>query len=484
MNFPLLPGKPAIFVAGQWISASGTRPVLNPATAEVVTEVAEAGPEEGEDALLAAHRAQRSWARRSSVERGAVLRAVADAIRENREELARIVVTEQGKTIGEARGEIGGAATWFDYYATYDRRPSGTVLPSERPNEQLLIRDEPCGVVTAIIPWNFPAALFARKVAPAIMAGNAVVLKPHEDTPLSALALAGICAGAGVPDGVVNVITGSGPTLGDALVRSPRSDLVTVTGSTRAGKEILAAAAATVTPVSLELGGKAPFIVLDDADLDRAVTDAAAARLWNCGQVCTCNERTYVHREIYDEFVSRLVEEMSRVVPADPMSETSRLGPKVSEAEWRKVRDYLDRAVAAGGEIACGGGRPDGAEFERGHWFEPTVVTGLGNDAEIVRDEVFGPVLPVIPVDDYEQAVDLANDTDYGLTAYVYTGALSTAMRAVDDLSFGEVYVNRVGPEQLHAFHGGWNLSGMGGDDGEHGYRRYLRNKTVYLGHD
>ncbi|MFC7344165.1 aldehyde dehydrogenase [Saccharopolyspora griseoalba] len=483
MDFPLLPGEPAIFVAGRWQPVSRTRPVLNPATTETVAEVAEAGPELGEQALLAARGAQRDWARRSGVERGEVLRSVAAAIRANHEELARIVVTEQGKTIGEARGEIGGAATWFEYYAGYDRRATGTVLPSERPDEQLMIRDEPHGVVAAIIPWNFPAALFARKVAPAIMAGNAVVLKPHEDTPLSALALAELCAGAGVPDGVVNVVTGAGRALGDALVRSPRSDLVTVTGSTRAGKEILAAAAETVTPVSLELGGKAPFIVLDDADLDQAVADAAAARLWNCGQVCTCNERTYVHRDVHDEFVARLVEEMRGVRPGDPMAETSRLGPKVNQAEWDKVKSYVDRAVASGAEIACGGGRPEGEEFQRGHWFEPTVLTGLSNDAEIVREEVFGPVLPVIAVDSYEQAVELANDTDYGLTAYVYTGALSTAMRAVDDLAFGEVYVNRVGPEQLHAFHGGWNMSGMGGDDGEHGYQRYLRHKTVYLGH-
>lgn len=477
----ILPDAPAAFVGGEWVPTGEARKVLNPATEQVVSEVAEGGTADADRALDTARRAQRAWARKTTVERGAVLRAVAAEIRAHQEELARVVVAEQAKTIGEARGEIGGAAGWFDYYAGYDRRPTGTLLPSENPGEKISIRTEPHGVVAAIIPWNFPAALFARKVAPAIMAGNAVVLKPHEDTPLSALALARLCAAAGVPGGVVNVVPGAGRVLGDALVRSPGSDLVTVTGSTRAGREILSAAADTVTPVSLELGGKAPFVVFSDADLDRAVADAADARLWNCGQVCTCNERTYVHRSVYDEFVERLVAAMREVRLGDPAEETSQLGPKINATELAKVQGFVDRAVEQGAEIACGGGRPEGERFPAGHWFAPTVLTGLGNDAEVLRQEVFGPVLPVVPFDTPDEAFALANDTDYGLTAYAYTADLNTAMRAVDELAFGEVYVNKVGPEQLHAFHGGWNLSGMGGDDGEHGYQRYLRHKTVYL---
>jgi lactaldehyde dehydrogenase/glycolaldehyde dehydrogenase len=350
--------------------------------------------------------------------------------------------------------------------------------------EQLFIKSVPYGVVAAITPWNFPAAIFACKVAPAIMAGNAIVLKPHENTPLAALALADIIEEIGVPSGIVNVVTGSGRVVGDALVRNPLTQMVTVTGSVRAGREILAAAAENVTPVSLELGGKAPFIVLEDADLDAAVENAVNARFWNCGQVCTCNERTYVHRDLYDEFVERFVETAGSLRMGDPMREDVQMGPKVSEAELVKVESMVEEAVRQGASVALGGGRPEGEEFESGYWFEPTVLTGATNDMDVVQNEVFGPVLPIQAFDDFDEVVDLANDSPYGLTAYVFTGDLNRAMRAIDDIDFGEVYVNKIGPEQLQGFHTGYRLSGMGGDDGQYGYERYFRRKTVYLGYD
>jgi lactaldehyde dehydrogenase/glycolaldehyde dehydrogenase len=272
--------------------------------------------------------------------------------------------------------------------------------------------------------------------------------------------------------------------VGDALVRHPLTSLVTVTGSVRAGREILAAAAENITAVSLELGGKAPFIVLEDADLDRAVADAVSARFWNCGQVCTCNERTYVHVNRYDEFVERFVSAARTLQLGDPLSERTDIGPKVSRAEVEKVEQMVGRAVNAGAEAVLGGGRPQGEEFARGFWFEPTVLTGVTPDMEIVRDEVFGPVLPVQAVDSLEEAVALANDSQYGLTAYLYTADYHRAMRAIDDIEFGEVYVNKIGPEQVQGFHTGYRNSGMGGDDGPYGYERYLRRKTVYLGYD
>lgn len=477
----LLPDTPGVFIGGRWVDVASTRSVLDPADESVVSEVAEAEVAHADRAVDVAREAQPDWARRTGVERGAVLRSVAARIRDHAGELATLVVREQGKTITEARGEIEASAGWFEYCAGFERRQTGAVMASDNREEQLIVREEPYGVVVAIVPWNFPAALFARKVAPAIMAGNAIVLKPHEETPLAALALARVCSDAGVPDGVVNVVTGAGTIVGDALVRNPSSGLVTVTGSTRAGREILAAAADTITPVSLELGGKAPFIVAADADLDRAVTDAVAARLWNCGQVCTCNERTYVHRSLYYEFVERFVDAARKVRIGPPLSEDSELGPKVSAAEWTKVKEYVDDAVRHGARVATGGGRPAGAEFTKGHWFEPTVLTDVTDDMGVVRDEVFGPVLPILPFDDFDDAVRRANDTRYGLTAYVYTADLRQAMRAVDAISFGEVYVNKVGPEQLQGFHTGWGASGIDGDDGEHGFRKYLRKKTVYL---
>lgn len=470
-----------MYIGGRWVAASQTLPVLNPADERELGRVPDATPEHAEQALQAARTAQRAWASRSGVQRGAALRAIAASIRARSEDLARLVVAEQGKTITEARGEIEGTATFFDYYATYERSEVGTMVAPDSPGEHLLIKKVPYGVVVGIIPWNFPAALFARKVAPAIMAGNTIVLKPHSDTPLVALALARLIDDVGLPAGVVNVVTGEGRVVGEALVRHPITELVTVTGSVRAGQEILAAAAENITTVSLELGGKAPFIVLGDTDLRTAVAHAVEARLWNCGQVCTCNERTYVHRSLYDEFVEAAAQQVQSLRLGDPTKETSQMGPKINAIEWDKVQGFVDGAVKQGAEVVVGGGRPEGEEFSKGYWYAPTLLTGVRNDMDIVQQEVFGPVLPILPFDDFDEALALANDTPYGLTAYVYTANLHQAMRAVDELQFGEVYINKIGPEQVQGFHGGYGLSGMGGDDGHYGYERYHRRKTVYV---
>src|SRR5918997_300021 len=480
----VLKREPAMLIGGSWIETDGTRLVINPADESTVAEAPEGDASHVEAALEAARKAQRSWGRRSGVERGAALGAVADGIRARHEDLARLVVAEQGKTITEARGEIGAAAGFFDYYASFARAQVGSMFAPEETGEQLFIKSVPYGVVAAITPWNYPAAIFARKVAPAIMAGNAIVLKPHENTPLAALALAGIVEEVGAQPGIVNVVTGAGQIVGDALVRHPLTQMVTVTGSVRAGREILGAAAETITPVSLELGGKAPFIVLEDADLDAAVQNAVNARFWNCGQVCTCNERTYVHRDLYDEFVERFVETARSLRMGDPMREDVQMGPKVSEAELVKVESLVEEAVRQGASVALGGGRPQGEEFERGYWFEPTVLTDATNDMDVVQSEVFGPVLPIQAFDAFDEVVNLANDSPYGLTAYVFTRDLNRAMRAIDDIDFGEVYINRMGPEELQGFPTGSRLSGMGGDEGQYGYERSFRRKTVYLGYD
>src|SRR5215207_10158024 len=390
--------EPAMYIGGSWVTASETRPVINPADESSIVEVPEADAGHAQRALEAARRSQREWARKTGVERGRVLRAIAEGIRARREELARLVVAEQGKTITEARGEVGDAAAgFFDYYATFERAQVGSMFASDETKEQLFVKSVPYGVVVGIIPWNYPAALFARKVAPAIMAGNAIVLKPHEDTPLSALALAGIIEEAGVPPGIVNVVTGAGRVVGDALVRHSITQMVTVTGSVRGGREILAAAAENIVPVSLELGGKAPFVVLDDADVASAVENAVDARFWNCGQVCTCNERTYVQRGVYDEFVERFVAQASELRLGDPKRDDVQLGPTGNRAELEKVDALGQGAVAAGASVVLGGGPPEGDEFDKGYWYAPTVLTGVSNESDIVQKEVFGPVLPVLP---------------------------------------------------------------------------------------
>jgi len=474
--------EPAMYIDGSWVTADETRPVINPANESTVAEVQEADASHAERALEAASRSQKEWARKTGVERGVALRAIAKGIRARQEELAQLVVAEQGKTITEARGEVGAAAAgFFEYHATFERAQVGSMFAPDETNEHLIVRSVPYGVVVGIIPWNYPAALFARKVAPAIMAGNAIVLKPHEDTPLAALALAEIIEEAGVPPGVVNVVTGAGSVVGEALVRHPITQMVSMTGSVRGGRQILTAAAENIVPVSLELGGKAPFIVLDDANLASAVANAVDARFWNCGQVCTCNERTYVQRSVYDEFVERFVDAASSLRMGNPTRDDVQMGPKVNEPELTKVKAFVKRAVEQGAEVVLGGGRPQGEEFEKGYWFEPTVLTGTRNDMDIVQNEVFGPVLPIQPFDDFEEVVELANDSRYGLTAYVFTSNLHKAMRAIDEINFGEVYVNKIGPEQLQGFHTGYRLSGLGGDDGPYGYERYQRRKTVYL---
>ena len=477
----LLGPEPALLVGGRRVTGGDTRPVEDPATGEELAGVPEAGADHVTEALEAAAAAQRAWARTSHPQRAEVVAAVQAQIDRHAEELARIVVAEQGKPIGEARGEIDGAQLFLDVALSNKYRDVGELVAPNTAGEQIAIREEPYGVVAAIIPWNFPAAIFARKVGPALMAGNAVVVKPSELTPLSALAMARVCQLAGVPDGLVSVVCGDGRTVGRQLVEHPLTSMVTLTGSTRAGREVLASAAEKVMAVSLELGGKAPVIVFPDADLDLAVRKAFEARFWNCGQVCTCNERTYVHASLHDEFVARFVELARGIVVGDPAADGTQLGPKVSGPEWDKVKGLVDGAVAAGAKVVLGGDRPEGERFTRGHWFAPTVLTGVANDMEIVQREVFGPVLPVLPFDDYDQVIGWANATDYGLTSYVFTADLRTAMRATDDLEFGEVYVNEVGPEQFQAFHSGWKLSGLGGDDGRHGYDRYVRRKTVYL---
>jgi lactaldehyde dehydrogenase/glycolaldehyde dehydrogenase len=470
-------------IGAEWRdSADGrTRPVLNPATGDAFAVVPEGTAADARAALEAAEAAQPAWAALTGVERAAVLTRVVGLIRADAERLARLVVQEQGKPLVEARGEIGGTAGFFEYFTSFARAPMGEIIASDNKDEDIWIRNVPFGVVVGIIPWNYPSALFARKVAPALMAGNTIVIKPHEDTPLSALALARICEEAGVPPGVVNVVTGAGVVVGDALVRDEITQLVTVTGSVRAGRQILAAAAENITVVSLELGGKAPFIVMDDANLDAAVRNAIHARFVNCGQVCTCNERTYVHRRVYDQFLDRYVAAAGKLRVGNPMQTNIDIGPKVNQMELEKLEGMVARAQEQGATVALGGRRPAGAEFERGFWYAPTVLTGVRNDMDIMQQEIFGPISPVMAFDDFEEAIALANDSKYGLSAYLFTSDLQRMMRAVQAIRFGEVYINRIGPEQFQGFHTGYRLSGMGGDDGHHGFAHYFRKKTVYV---
>ncbi len=467
------------YVNGTFVAGSQHHSVINPATGQEFAEVTLADASLTEEAIAAARRAQPAWARLAPLERASYMQRIAGIIDAKHEELARLIVSEQGKPIAEARGETAGTAEFFRFFAEYARRIEGEILPSDHAGEQIWIQRVPVGVVAAIIPWNYPLALVARKVAPSMITGNAIVLKSHEDTPLSALAMARIFEQAGVPPGVINIISGIGSVAGEVLCTSEQVDLITMTGSVPTGKRIMRNASNNLTPVSLELGGKAPFIVMADADLDLAVGSAATSRYMNCGQVCICNERTYVERPVYEEFVTRFIAATKALRIGDPMAETTDLGPKVNLAELEKVEKRVDAAVAAGAEILYGGGRTAG--MDGGYYYNPTVIGGVTGTMPIMQDETFGPVIPIAPFDSFEEVVGEANNSRYGLSAYLFTNDLKRVMQAVNAIEFGELFINRIGPESLQGFHVGYRNSGLGGDDGIHGLETYLRKKTVYV---
>ena len=470
------------YAAGRWQSSPDRIDVLNPADESVLATVPDATAAQCEEALQAAKIAQKAWGRLTGVERGAVLRKWADLVDAKKEDFAKLLSKEVGKPIREARGEIDFGNSWLRYFAGFDRHISGEILSADQPNEQLWLVPQPAGVAVGVIAWNFPYAVACRKIAPALIAGCAMVLKPHEDTPCTALELMKLAEEAGVPPGVCSVITGRGPTAGVALTGSPLADVISFTGSVKTGKAIAKAAAENVTFASLELGGKAPFLVLDDADVDEAVEIAFFSRFLNCGQICTANERTYVQRGVYDQFVEKFVAKVEGMTVGDPLDEAMYLGPKVNKTELDKVDRMVSAAVAAGATTLTGGGvyEREGA-YQKGYWYKPTVVTGVGNDSPLMREEIFGPVVPVAPFDDFEEGLELANDTRYGLAGYLVTNDMHKIMRAVRDLELGELYINRGCVESIHGYHTGWKNSGVGGDDGPKGLEHYLRYKSVYL---
>jgi lactaldehyde dehydrogenase/glycolaldehyde dehydrogenase len=470
-----------MFIDGSFTDGEGTTrtEVENPATEAVIATVPEGTVADAERAIAAARRAQPEWSRLPAIERGQLVRKLASAILAEREHLARVIVAEQGKPIGQARGEIDATAMFLEYAGEQARRMQGEILPSDHRDEDVWIRRVPYGVVAALTAWNYPSALAGRKLGPALTAGNTVVLKGHEITPLSGLEIARIAHGLGFPPGVINVVTGAGRGVGQHLVESRSTDLVTMTGSVRAGREIYSAAAPKLKPIRLELGGKAPFIVLEDADLDRAVDAAIVSRFANCGQICTCAERIYVHRAVAQVFIKMFAARAQALTIADPMKDPD-LGPKVSRTELEKIEAIVARAVSAGAEVIAGGGRPEGAPFNKGYWYRPTVML-TPKDNLLTQEEIFGPVAPIVQVDNYEEALAEANTSDYGLSAYVFTRDVHRLMQAARDLEFGEIYVNRGCGELVQGFHCGWKNSGLGGEDGQHGFEGYLRKKTMYV---
>lgn len=474
--------RASMFIDGEFVTphAHDSLEVENPATEEIIATTPDGTADDVARAVEAAKRAQPAWALRPAIERGRVVRKLSQLIADRSEELARIIMAEQGKPIGQARGEVAATVGFLEYAAENARRIEGDIIVSDNPDEEIYIRRHPYGVVVGLTAWNYPAALAARKLGPALVAGNGFVLLAHEITPLSGLFIASLAQQAGIPDGLFNVLTGRGPVVGQALVEHPDTAMITMTGSNRAGQEIFRTAANGMKVLRLELGGKAPFIVMEDADIDRAVAAALTARYTNCGQICTCNERMYLHRAIADEFLDKFVSASAGLSIGDPMKDPD-MGPKVSGPEIAKIKGIVDRSVAEGAEVLLEGGPLSEGTYARGHWYAPTVLQLKDNTSPVIRDEVFGPVVPAVRVNDFDEAMAMANDSAYGLSAYIFTQNHRRLMQTPYRLKFGEIYVNRANGEQFQAFHNGWGQSGLGGEDGKYGFDGYLRKQSLYL---
>jgi lactaldehyde dehydrogenase/glycolaldehyde dehydrogenase len=474
------PSATPLYVDGAWHASTSDEsiPVVDPTTEAEITAVPSATAEEVRRATRAARAAQSDWADRPAKERGDLLREVAAVIEDNVETLADTLVAEQGKTRSIAEYEIEASADIARYMSEWDRRIEGDIVPGSTRRQSINLRRKPYGVVAGIIPWNFPVSVFVRKFAPALVTGNTAVVKPSELTPLTTLELMDrIDREVDLPAGVLNVVPGGG-SVGAGLVSDPDVDYVTMTGNVDTGKAIMRNAADDLTRVSLELGGKAPAIVCADADLDLAVETIVGSRTINAGQVCTCVERVYVHEDVREEFEARFVEAMADVEVGDPREDPD-MGPQVSAGELEKTNDAIRRAVEQGATVATGGIDMENPPVETGFWTQPTVLTDVDQGMDVVHDEVFGPVAPVVEVESVEQAVEFANDSNYGLSSYVFTERYRDAMRIAEDLAFGETFINGSGGAQ-QGHHIGWNESGMGGEDGKHGAMKYTQIKSVY----
>lgn len=476
---PALSEDATVYFDGRWQKGTGeTVTVTNPSTGEVLMVFSAAGNEQVAGAVKAAQSTRRRYARMLASERATLVHRVADVLRANAEDLAALIAAEVGKPMREARGEVASAAAYADYMADWALRIEGEILPADSTNEALLLLREPMGVVAAITAWNYPLDLLLRKLAPALVTGNCVVVKPTEVTPLSAIVAFRAIVEA-IPElssGVLGLVPG-GRTTGEALVGDRGINMITMTGHRNSGKAIMAAASANLTRVALELGGHAPALVCADADLDAAIQALVEARFANAGQVCTSAERILVDRAVYQEFIERFVAASEELTVGRPEEDHS-MGPLVNAAQLDKVRSAVGTALAEGARMVAG--QSKALPQNGGYWCAPTVLTDMRPNMTMMREETFGPVAAIMPFENFGEAMDIANDTPYGLSAFVFTNDYRRAHLASRDLEFGEVYVNRTMGEALQGFHSGHKESGLGGEDGKHGVLKFTQIKSVY----
>ena len=468
------------YINGQWKSANSgqTIDVTNPATGAVIARVPHMGAAETAEALVAAEQAQKSWRNALARERSDILRRWHDLMLENQEDLAHIMTLEQGKPLAEARGEIAYAASFLDWFASEARRVGGETIPQHQSDKRIVVIKQPIGVCVAITPWNFPAAMITRKVGPALAAGCAVVVKPATQTPLSALALCELAERAGLPAGVMSALTGSSSAIGGEMTSNPVVRHLSFTGSTEVGRLLMRQCSDSIIQLALELGGNAPFIVFDDADVDAAVEGAMISKYRNAGQTCVCANRIYVQDGIYDEFAEKLSVAVSHLQVGDGMQDGVTQGPLIDMNAVQKVEEHIADAVQHGAEVIAGGSRHELG----GTWFQPTLLRNVTSDMQVSREETFGPLAPLFRFEDETQVVEMANNTEFGLASYFYSRDLARVWRVAEQLEYGMVGINTGLISTEVAPFGGVKQSGLGREGSSHGIEEYLEMKYLCIG--
>lgn len=471
--------KQAALVGTRWISANGAGiPVTNPATGEIIGHVPNLGQSETQEAISTAEEAQKAWAARTAKDRSGILRRWFELMMENQNDLARILTAEQGKPLTEAAGEIAYGASFIEWFAEEARRAYGDITPGHASDKRILSVKQPIGVVAAITPWNFPNAMITRKTGPAFAAGCAMVLKPASQTPFSAIALAVLAQEAGLPDGLFSVLTGSARGIGQAMTESPIIRKLTFTGSTDVGAKLYAQCAPTIKKLGLELGGNAPFIVFDDADLDAAVDGVVIAKFRNNGQTCVCANRIYVQSGVYDSFAKKLADKVADLPTGSGFDEGVIFGPLIDAAALEKVADHVADATAKGAKVTLGGK----AHALGGTFFEPTILTGVTSDMAVATEETFGPLAPLFKFDTEAEVLAAANDTEFGLASYFYSTDHARVWRVSEALEYGMVGVNTGLISTAEAPFGGVKTSGLGREGSRHGLDDYLEIKYICMG--
>jgi len=472
----------SIYINGQWkaVNEQQTDTVYNPATLQPITKVANGGREEAEEAIHAAAKAFPSWSEMPGRKRSRILYKASELMTAEAERLGRILTSEQGKPLKEAIGEVKGAAAFLLWYAEEASRGYGEWLPSSVKSKRMLVIPKPVGVVGAITPWNFPSSMITRKLGPALAAGCTIVLKPSEETPLSAVEIIKIFEKSGMPQGVVNMVTGDAQQIGNAMLTNKEVRLITFTGSTAVGKYLMRESSEHVKKLSLELGGHAPSIVFKDADIEKAAQLVLASKFRNNGQTCICTNRLFVHESIAEQFTDALKEKVEKMKVGAGMEESTELGPLINKAASDKVHSHMEDAVDKGAKVISGGGFWKGKL--NGHFYNPTILSNINDDMKIMNEETFGPIIPLQTFNDEDEVIQKANDTDYGLAAYVFTENTNQAIKASEKLDYGIIGVNDVFPAMPEAPFGGMKQSGIGKEGGHHGMAEFLEEKYISIG--